>query len=184
MQRRWRGIVYIATSVDGYIARPDGDIGWLTDPDTSVKHGGAVPGPGIRASYDDLMTRVDALVMGRGTYDKVVTFDSWPYSVPVIVISATLAANHDDRVTVVRTLDDALAQLDARDVESVYVDGGKTVQAFLDADLIDEITLTRAPVLIGSGLPLFGELDADVRLSLQSVEAEAGYLMARYEVVR
>jgi dihydrofolate reductase len=184
MQRRWRGIVYIATSIDGYIARDDGDIAWLTDPDTSITHQGTVQGPGIRASYDDLMTRVDVLVMGRGTYEKVLTFDSWPYSVPVIVLSTTLSNPNNTCITVARTLIDAVAQVEARDAKAVYVDGGETIRAFLAADLIDEITVTRAPVLIGGGVPLFDELDSDVHLSLEAVEAEGGYLMARYEVVR
>ncbi|MFL6180210.1 MAG: dihydrofolate reductase family protein [Actinomycetes bacterium] len=184
MERGWRGIVYIATSVDGYIARNDGDIAWLTDPDSSIEHPGAVPGPGIRASYDELMTRVDVLVMGRGTYEKVLSFNSWPYSIPVIVLSTTVPATQDERVTVVRTMDAALAELSRRQPRGVYVDGGKTIRTFLAADLIDEITLTRAPVLIGDGIALFEALAIDVQLSLQAVQADGGYLMARYEVVR
>lgn len=184
VQRTWRGIVYIATSVDGYIARNDGDIAWLTDPDSAVEHPGVVPGSGIRASYDELMTRVEVLVMGRGTYEKVLSFDSWPYSIPVIVLSTTLPDQQNGRITVVRTLDAAVEELDARQAKGVYVDGGKTIQTFLAADLIDEITLTHAPVLIGDGVPLFDALAVDVQLSLQAVQAEGGYLLARYEVVR
>ena len=156
----------------------------LTDPDKSIEHAGIVPGSGIRASYDELMTRVDALVMGRGTYEKVLSFDSWPYSIPVIVLSSTLPGPHDKHVTVVRTLEAALEELGAREVHDVYVDGGKTIRTFLAADLIDEITLTRAPALIGEGIPLFEALPIDVQLSLQAVQADGGYLMARYEVVR
>ena len=184
VERTWRGIVYIATSVDGYIARNDGDIAWLTDPDSAVEHPGVVPGSGIRASYDELMTRVEVLVMGRGTYEKVLSFDSWPYSIPVIVLSTTLPNQRDQRITVVRTLDAALEELNTRQAKGVYVDGGKTIQTFLAADLIDEITLTHAPVLIGDGVPLFDALAIDVQLSLQTVQADGGYLMARYEVVR
>jgi dihydrofolate reductase len=184
MQRTWRGIIYIATSVDGYIARGDGDIAWLTDPDVAVEHPGVVAGSGIRQSYDELMTRVDVLVMGRRTYEKVLTFDAWPHSIPVIVISTTIPDKHDERITVVRTLDGAIAELNARAVKGVYVDGGKTIQTFLAAGLIDELTITRAPVLIGGGFPLFDELTADIQLSLQAVQADGGYLMARYEVVR
>ena len=66
----------------------------------------------------------------------------------------------------------------------MYVDGGLTVQSFMRADLIDEITITTAPVVIGGGIPLFGRLDNDVKLSLQSVEATGGYLSARYDIVR
>jgi len=184
VERNWRGIVYIATSIDGYIARLDGDIDWLTEPDRSVKHPGEVPGPGIRSSYDDLMTRVDVMVMGRNTYEKVLTFDSWPYSLPVIVLSTTLSDMQDARITVVRSLEAAVEGLNNLAARAVYIDGGETIRTFLAADMIDEITLTRAPVIIGGGPALFTRLDKDVQLSLQAVEAEGGYLMARYEVVR
>ncbi|HEX5016379.1 MAG TPA: dihydrofolate reductase family protein [Actinomycetes bacterium] len=184
MERLWRGIVYIATSADGYIARPDGGIGWLTEPDTSIQHAGEVAGPGIRTAYDDMIARVDALIMGRRTYEKVLTFDEWPYPIPVIVLSKTLPEIADDRASVVRSLAEAVDAANAMDAKGVYVDGGQTIQTFLRADLIDEITVTRAPVLIGSGFPLFGELDQDVKLRLEHVESQDGYLMARYQVVR
>ena len=183
MTRTWRGIVYIATSMDGFIARPDGDIDWL-DPDPQISHPADVPGTGLQASYDQLMERVDVMVMGRGTYEKVLTFDSWPYTVPVLVLSRSLAAGADERVEVVDTLDAAVSRVDQLASRGVYVDGGQVIQSFLDADLIDEITVTRVPVIIGSGIPLFGMLGHDVPLSLVSVETEGGYLMATYDVVR
>ena len=176
-------MVFIATSVDGYIARDDHDIGWLTDPDPSVSHPASAGGPGTTGSFDDLMSRVDHIVMGRGTYEKVLTFDEWPYPRPVLVLSTTLETD-DSRVSVVRSIEEAVEALNDPDTRGVYVDGGRTIQAFLRADLIDEITVTRAPVLIGSGIPLFGSLDADIQLSLQAVDAGDGYLHARYDVVR
>lgn len=181
--RSWRGIVYIATSLDGYIARKDGSIDFL-DPDPAVTHTASVPGNGLQASYDDLMGSIDVLVMGRGTYEKVLTFDSWPFEVPVVVMSTSLPPDTDDRIAVVRSLDEATARLDALASRGVYIDGGQVIQSFLAADLVDEITLTRVPVMIGDGIPLFGRVPEDVRLSLQSVETEGGYLMARYAVVR
>lgn len=90
MNRTWRGVVYIATSVDGYIARQNSDIDWLTEPDTSVQHPGEVPGPGHEANFKNLMKRVDQLVMGRGTYEKLLTFNEWPYPIPVTVLSTTI----------------------------------------------------------------------------------------------
>jgi len=184
MERRWRGAVFIATSVDGFIARDDDDIRWLTDPDTTVSHMAEV-GNGSAGDYDEMRKRVDHLVMGRGTYEKVLTFDSWPFdNIPVIVLSGSLPVDADARVTVVRSVDECVTLLNEQDARGVYVNGGKTIQAFLDADLIDEITITRAPVLIGSGIPLFGTLLSDVHLSLQAVAAKEGYLHARYDVVR
>ena len=185
MQRDWRGVVFIATSVDGYIARHDDDIRWLTEPDSTISHM-AETGSGSAGDYDEMRTRVDHLVMGRGTYEKVMTFDSWPFDdIPVVVLSTSLPLDADSRVTVVRNLDECVELLNERGSQGVYVDGGKTIQAFLKADLIDEITITRAPVLIGSGIPLFdGTLGNDVPLSLEAVAAREGYLHARYEVVR
>ena len=184
MERQWRGVVFIATSVDGFIARKDDDIGWLTDPDSSISHMTEI-GAGTAGNYDEMRTRVDHLVMGRGTYEKVLTFDAWPFdNIPVVVLSSSIRQGVDTRVTVVRSVAECVELLDERRSKGVYVDGGKTIQAFLDADLIDEITITRAPVLIGSGIPLFGALRGDVHLSLQAVAAKEGYLHARYEVVR
>jgi dihydrofolate reductase len=184
MERQWRGVVFIATSVDGFIARTNDDIGWLTDPDSTISHMAEI-GVGSAGDYDEMRTRVDHLVMGRGTYEKVLTFDAWPFdNIPVVVLSTSLPQDADTRVTVARSVADCVDVLSEHRSKGVYVDGGKTIQAFLDADLIDEITITRAPVLIGSGIPLFGSLQHDVRLSLRAVAAKEGYLHAQYEVVR
>jgi dihydrofolate reductase len=185
VDRTWRGIVFIATSMDGFIARHDGDIGWLTQPDASVKHEGAV-GPTDVGSFEKLLDRVDHMLMGRGTYDKVKTFDTWPYGdLSVMVLSSGMPVDADDRVSVVRTIDEACESLNGAGALGVYVDGGRTIQAFLEADLIDELTVTRAPVLIGDGIPLFGALPHDVTLALRAVQADAsGYVHSRYEVVR
>lgn len=182
-ERAWRGIVYLATSLDGFIARTDDEIDWL-EPDATITHAASVPGPGHQASYDALIERVDVMVMGRRTYDKVLTFDEWPYPIPVLVLSATMPEGGDDRVEVVRSLQSAVERLGEVATRGVYIDGGLTVQAFLEADLVDEITVTTVPVIIGTGIPLFGALGRDVKLSLQHVEAEGGYLSARYDVVR
>ena len=167
---------FIAASLDGYIARPNGDLDWLPGASSDI--------PDEDHGYDAFMKDMDVLVMGRGTYEKVLTFDEWPYPIPVIVLSKTLPEIADDRASVVRSLAEAVDAANAMDAKGVYVDGGQTIQTFLRADLIDEITVTRAPVLIGSGFPLFGELDQDVRLRLEHVESQDGYLMARYQVVR
>lgn len=123
--------------------------------------------------------------MGRGTYEKVLTFDPWPYpDKRVIVLSTTLTA-HDDRVTVARDLDEALRVLEASGARAVYVDGGRVIQTFLAADLIDEITIGRAPVLIGHGLPLFGFLGHDVQLTLVASHAgDSGMVHTTYTVYR
>lgn len=164
--RSWRGYVFIATSLDGFIARHDGDIEWLTDPPANPHHAVGYDGPNPPRGYESFMSIVDHIVMGRGTYEKVLTFDGWPYAnKEVIVMSTTLTPGADERVTVVGNIAQAVQQLEERGAKGVYVDGGKVIQEFLRHDLIDEITLARAPVLLGQGIPLFGALAHDVRLT-------------------
>lgn len=174
-QRTWTGHVFIATSVDGYIARPDGALDWLIDR----------PGPSGDGGYADFAATIDHLLMGRGTYEAVAAFDPWPYTrMKVMVLSSTLATT-DERVTVVRSLGEAVDALTAAGAERVYVDGGKVISCCLAAGLIDDLVITRVPVLLGAGLPLFGALPADVHLeSLATVPIGGGMVQERYAVVR
>jgi dihydrofolate reductase len=152
---RIRASVFVGASVDGFIARPDGAFDFL--PDSPEPHG-----------YEEFFASVDALLMGRKTYETVVGFETWPYGrKPVFVLSRKPLASVPEGATVVHlsgSPHEIMAQLAARGIGHVYVDGGQTVQQFLRAGLIDRITVTRVPVLIGSGISIFGELDADVRL--------------------
>lgn len=183
--RSWRGHVFIAATLDGFIARLDGDIDWLTDPPSNQGHAPGHDGPNPPPDYQALMDAVDHLVMGRGTYEKVLTFDSWPYAKPVIVLSTTLAEEGDGRVTVARDIPQTVELLGARGSEGVYVDGGKVIQGFLEHDLIDEITLTHAPALLGHGLPLFGSLSRDIRLThTGTLTTDAGMVSSHYLVQR
>lgn len=183
--RTWRGLVYIATSLDGFIARPDGDIDWLTDPPDDSGHAPARPGPQPAPDYDTFMLDVDHHVIGRGTYEKVLTFGAWPYTdTRVVVLSSTMDPDVDDRITVAGDLDVVLALLTRRAAAGVYVDGGKVIQTFLRHGLIDEMTITTAPVLLGEGLQLFGALPGDVRLTLLGTSVLAGGMVSsRYRVL-
>jgi dihydrofolate reductase len=183
-QRRWIGKVFIATSLDGFIARPDDDIDWLQG-QPAADHAPGDGGVPEDLGYAEHMADVDHVVMGRGTYAKVLTFGGWPYpDQKVIVLSSGLAAD-DERVTVIRSLEETVALLDARGAKGVYVDGGATIRAFLRAGLIDTIVLTRVPVLIGQGRPLFGTLDADVHLVHEgTVASDGGYVQSRYRVMQ
>ena len=171
--RHWTGRVFIGVSVDGFIARGDGSIDWLTDP---------VPGPPhapITSStqalvWETFLPSVDHLVIGRGTYETLLTFDSWPYGGKRVIVLSTTLQTDDERVTICRSLEEAARELAESAADQVYVDGGKVIQSFLRADLIDEITIGWAPVLIGGGRPLFGFLDADVQLSLVATHATGG----------
>lgn len=152
-----RATVFVGTSVDGFIARPDGELDFLP------------PGGGEEHGYTEFFASVDALVIGRGTFETVLGFGSWPYGTkPVVVLSSRPLDLSRVRGGVVEQMSGAPAEivdrLTARGIGHIYVDGGITIQRFLRAGLITRIVVTRVPVLIGSGIPLFGPLDADVPL--------------------
>jgi dihydrofolate reductase len=175
--------VFIATSLDGFIARSDGSIDWLNKANESVT-------PGEDCGYSEFMADVDALVMGRNTFEQVLTFESWPYgSIPVIVLSQrgiSLPPDLPPNVSVSNETPSALvARLTESGIKKIYVDGGLTIQSFLSADLIVDITITVIPVLLGSGRSLFGALSADVHLAHESTTAfEFGFVQNRYRVIR
>lgn len=151
----FRGYVFLGLSVDGFIARPDGDLSWL------ISRGQDAGDTGFTRFVESM----DALVMGRRTYDVIAGEADWPYlGRPVHVLSATLATDADPRITVHGSFEEGVAALDAAGYGRVYVDGGRTVRTFLAAGLVDELTLSRVPVLIGQGATLFGPLPGDVDL--------------------
>ena len=133
------------------------------------------------------MATVDALVLGRKTYDKVLTFDAWPYGQkPVFVLSTRPLVAAPPGAVVERMSGDPaeiVAQLTARGVRHAYVDGGMTIQRFLQAGLIQRLIITRVPVLIGDGIPLFGALQGDVALTHVATRAYAsGLVQSEYAV--
>lgn len=150
-------IVYIATSLDGFIARPDGSIDWLGSAEGGEDYGWA-----------EFMATIDAIVMGRVTFEQVVSFGVWPYEgTPLTVLSRSLNTVPErlkGKAEVSSMGPHALLDhLGDRGCKRVYVDGGKTIQSFMEDDLIDELVITTLPVLIGQGVPLFGPLDGDVQ---------------------
>jgi dihydrofolate reductase len=182
-RRGWQGKVFIATSVDGDIARADGNIAWLTDPTPIAGHAKPPADPPVIPGYEEHLASVDHLVIGRGTYEKVLTFGFWPYPQQhVIVLSRTLVTD-DARITVAASTEQTLTLLAERGSTAVYVDGGKVIQDWLRRGLIDDIVLTRAPVLLGGGIPLFGLLDTDVHLiHLATTFNDAGMTSSHYRV--
>lgn len=169
---------FIAASLDGYIARADDALDWLPM-HTGEDHG-----------YDAFMRDVDALVMGRRTFEVVRGLGAWPYGARRVVVQTrrsldvlpALAARVD-----ASALDPAplLARLGAEGVRRVYVDGGVTITRFLAAGCLDELVLTRIPVLLGSGVPLFGALAHDVALDHVSTRAfPSGLVQSHYRVRR
>lgn len=149
--------VFIATSLDGFIARPNDDLDWLP-------HGGGEP-----HGYDEFIASVDALVIGRKTFEKVLTFDAWPYGDKrVVILSSRPLDLSAVRGGVVEQMAgppaEIVSRLAARGAHHLYVDGGITIQRFLLAGLVQRLIITRVPVLIGDGIPLFGSLQHDIRL--------------------
>ena len=210
--------VFIATSLDGFIAREDGAIDWLAGPpppaDLEVAPGapselpreglgaGASAG-GARASvaiqpepagdygYQAFFDSVDALVMGRNTFDLVRTFGHWPYGTkPVVVLTSRPLELPPDLRSTVQVLagrpEDVAVRLAARGLRRLYVDGGRVVQSFLAAGLVERLILTRIPVLLGKGIPLFGALPGgDVRLRhVRTRTFVTGLVQSEYLVVR
>ena len=172
--------VFIATSLDGFIAREDGGIDWLLGAtDSTDDHG-----------YTAFMAGIDTLVMGRSTFEKVASFDVWPYpDTRVVVVSTTLQALPAIPSAQLELppgpLSALLEHLQASGAKSLYVDGGKLIQGFLREGLINELTITRIPVLLGQGIPLFGELVRDVPLQHMSTTSYAsGFVQSTYEVVK
>ncbi len=173
MDVSFTGAVFLGMSVDGFIARSDGDLGWLTGGDEA----GGPPddGAGGDFGFAEFVAGVDALVMGRSTYEVIAPMGEWPYQGrPVHVVSTTLEPGADDRITVHRTFDEAVAALTAAGYRRVYVDGGRLVHTFLAAGLIGDLTLSRVPVLIGEGHTPFGPLPADVLLEHVRTRTYAG----------
>jgi len=149
--------VFIGTSLDGFIARPNGDLDWLPE-------GGGEP-----HGYNEFMAGVDALVIGRMTFEKVLTFEAWPYGDKrVVVLSSRPVDLSAAQGGVVEQMAgspaEIVSRLAARGVEHLYVDGGITIQGFLRAGLVHRLIITRVPVLIGEGISLFGTLPRDIRL--------------------
>lgn len=171
--------VFMARSLDGFIARSDGDIAWLHE-------GEALP-DGDDAGYSDFFSSVDVLVMGRGTFEKVLEFDEWPYSKPVVVVSKSRKQVPDalrGRVQIEDAAPQDLVEKLAQDgYQHIYLDGGKLVQSFLRCDLVDELTLTTLPILIGDGIPLFGSLENDIQLRHTRTRTwDNGFVQSTYQV--
>jgi dihydrofolate reductase len=153
---------FLGCSLDGFIAGPGGELQWLTDFDERLGDTG----------FDEFFASVDALVMGRATYETIRGFDPESYrGVPIHVLSTTMPAGPQpalgaSAVTVHPDIASVRAALDEEAVQRAYADGGRTVQAFLAAGLLTDIVITRVPVLIGEGIPLFGPVASPLHATL------------------
>jgi dihydrofolate reductase len=174
--RKIEGSVFVGVSLDGFIARTDGAFDFLDTGDTTP-HG-----------YEEFMATVDALVIGRKTFETVLNFGGWFYGAkPVFALSSrTLAPAPPEAVLERMSGEPAeiMSQLADRGFRRVYVDGGITIQRFLRAGLIQRLIITRVPVLIGEGIPLFGATYRDIALKhVATREYAGGLVQSEYAVV-
>jgi len=168
--------VFIGTSVDGFIARPNGDLDFLP------------AGGGEPHGYNEFMASVDALVIGRKTFETVLSFAAWPYgNKRVVVLSSGPVDLSAVRGGVVEqmagTPAEIVSKLAASGAHHLYVDGGITIQGFLRAGLVQRLIITRVPVLIGDGIPLFGTLPRDLRLNhVATQHYPSGLVKSEYRI--
>ncbi len=173
---------YIAASVDGFIARPDGDIDWLHKPEYATPDRDDF-------GYADFIKSVDILVMGSASYEKVLSFSEWPYDeIPVIVLSSrdlVIPSRLHGKVRIKNSVPEELVSgLGAEGAKHLYIDGGRTIQSFMKAGLIHEITITQIPIILGSGIPLFGSLGVERSLLHQVTKSFGnGFVQTTYQVV-
>ena len=167
--------VFVGTSLDGFIARADGAFDFLP------------AGGGEEHGYQAFIATVDALVIGRNTYDVVLAFETWPYEKkPVFVLSSRPLARAPEGAVVEQKSGepaDIVSRLAARGIGHIYVDGGITVQRFLRAGLIQRLIITRVPVLIGEGIPLFGVTGRDISLEHVATRSFASGLVQSEYIV-
>lgn len=170
--------VFIGTSLDGFIARKNGDLDFLPQ-------GGGEP-----HGYDEFIASVDTIVIGRGTFETVLTMKPWPYGDKRVVVLSGHPLDLSAAVTaggVVEQMSgspaEIVSKLAATGANHLYIDGGVTIQRFLRAGLIQRLVITRVPVLIGDGIPLFGSLPHDIRLRyIATRQYPSGLVSSEYVV--
>jgi len=170
-----RASVFVGTSVDGFIARGNGGLDFLP------------PGGGEPHGYDEFIATVDALVIGRNTFETVLKFPSWPYGEKPVFVLSTRALAPAPGGAIVERMEgepaEIVTRLSARGMGHVYVDGGITIQRFLRAGLIQRLIITRVPVLIGEGIPLFGVVPSDIPLKhVATRQYASGLVRSEYEI--
>jgi dihydrofolate reductase len=175
--------VFVGVSLDGFIARPNGDLDWL------MGEGG---GDSTEYGYNEFISDIDAIVMGRRTFEKVLTLEKWYYGKKRVVvlthysIDLSVAQAHGGIVEVMAgSPTEIVSNLAASGARRLYVDGGITIQRFLRAGLIHRLIISRLPVLIGEGIPLFGTLPGDILLRhVVTRTYPGGMVQSEYHVQR
>lgn len=182
MEKKTKISVFVATSVDGFIASEDGDVSWLESFDSMED--------GEDGGYAAFFSEIDLMVMGRATFEKVMSFDTWLYGEkPIWVVSRTLSSLpegfHGNVKIINASPGEILKSAKTQGFEYIYLDGGKLIQSFLEESLVDELTITRVPILLGKGIPLFGLLEKELRLELIKVTSwKNGFISEKYRCLQ
>lgn len=175
-QNRPKISIFIATSIDGYIARQDGGLDWMDRVD------------GFDEDYGlhKFMDSIDALIIGRKTYEIAASVSDWPYKGKrVVVLSNTLRAVKEEAELFRGDLISLVSQLHADGIKHIWIDGGVTISQFLEYQMVDSMTLSVIPVILGSGIPLFNAISHDIPCRLiASQQYPSGLVNLNYEVVR
>lgn len=173
--------VFIATSIDGYIAKKNNDIDWLTkfSPPTDESED-------KDCGFSKFFSSVDVLVMGRNSYEVVSHFNSWPYEGKrVIVLSSTLTSICKQAELFKGDITQLIKELHSDGIKHIYVDGGATISQFLNMGLVDQLIISIIPVVLGSGIPLFSKINNDKWCRLISSQAFSnGLVQLKYEAIK
>jgi dihydrofolate reductase len=167
-----KAFVYIATSLDGFIARMDGSLDWLMK----------IPNPNDSDyGFNNFINSIDAIVMGRNTFNIVTEFEEWPYNKPVFVFTNTLKeldSKYKGKAEIISgDLESIIKMIDRKKFQNVYIDGGKTIQTFLNSDLIDEMIITTVPMILGSGIRLFDNINLELLFDIVKSEILDGEMI-------
>lgn len=181
MKSKATGHVFIAMSLDGFIAKKDNSLDWLMKYDTKGQDQG----------FEEFIEKSDVLVMGSGTFRTVLGFGEWPYKKPVMVMSRSMTIDDipEELSSSVQITDQApkalMESLFEQGLKQVYVDGGQVIQSFLREGLIEDMTITIIPILLGQGKRLFGEIDQDIDLELlDSKKLNCGFVQNHYKLLK
>jgi dihydrofolate reductase len=168
-------IIYVAVSLDGFIAEKDGNLDWLDEIPNKTKSD---------YGFSDFLKRIDCIVMGRKTLEKVLEFEKWPYTKPVYVLSTTLTElplKLDGKAEIISgKLNDLIGKLNSQGFKDLYIDGGQTIQSFLNEDLIDEMIISTVPIILGDGIPLFANIKRSSKFKCKKVDLINPYVVKHY----
>lgn len=174
--------VFIGTSLDGYIARENGGIDWLDDANKKVT-------PGEDFGFKSFLESVDQIIMGRKTFEQVITFDNWPYNNTKMIVLTSKNIEIPEKLKETVTTSDSsspkqlINELSDQSINHIYADGGKVIQDFLSAGLVDEITVTIVPIILGKGKSYSRLLPKDLSLQrLKTTVYDFGFVQNKYKI--